>query len=185
MMIQLLNQARKLVGARGPRSNTQWYGQFGFACPQLGFHEYLWGSNRVVNQGLNHFLNVGLRGTGAISTFYLAPFAADVTPSATVTAANFGATLTEFTNYTQATRPVWTSDAAATAQFLENAVAPALYTVDVNAQSSIYGAGLLSVGTKSSGSGILVAAAKAPTAFTGLAAGFEVRIKYKLTGTSS
>lgn len=178
----LLDQARRIVGTRGPRSNVRFEGQFGFS---LNGGEYQWARNRIVNQGLNHLLNSSLRGEGTLSAFYVVPFVSNVTPTATVTAANFNATLTEFTNYTQAARPTWSSDAASTVQLLENATVPALFTVDVGAQTAIYGAGLSSVSTKSSGSGIIVAAAKAPAPFTGLAAGFDVRIKYRLTGSSA
>jgi len=183
--MNIIEQARRLLGGRNPNSEVQWYGQFGFACPQLGVHDFVWGKNRVVNQGINHLLNAGLRGEGVISAFYIAPFVADITPAATVTAATFNSTLTEFTNYSQPTRPVWTSDAASTAQFLENATVPSTITITAGAQTSIYGAGLLSVNGKGATTGILGAAAKAPAPFLNLATGFEVKLKYKISGASS
>lgn len=183
--MNIIQQARRLLGGRNPSSEIQWVGQFGFACPQLGVHDYVWGANRVVNQGINHLLNAGLRGSPVITLFYIAPFVADIAPAATLTAANFGSTLTEFTNYTQATRPVWTSDAAATVQLLENALVPATMTIDTGAQTSIYGAALISNNGKGSTAGSVIAAAKAPSPFLNLAAGFEVKIKYKISGTSS
>lgn len=146
---------------------------------------YVWTPNRVVNQGLNHFLNVGLRGENVISTWYMAPFAANVTPAANLTAATFASTTTEFTNYDESTRQTWTSDAASTAQTLANAAAPALFTIGADSQTTIYGAGLISAQAKEATSGVLVAAGRLPTALTGLAEGYEVRLRYRINGTSS
>ncbi len=183
--MNIIEQARRLLGGRKNDSEIKWFGQMGFACPQLGVHDFVWGRNRVVNQGINHLLNAGLRGEGIISAFYLAPFVADIAPAASTTAANFGSTLTEFTQYSQPTRPVWTPDGAATAQFLENAAAPSTITITAGGQTAIYGAGLLSVNGKGSTGGILMAAARAPSPFLNLAEGFEVKLKYRLSGASS
>lgn len=188
MSNNLLQQARELLGRRRAQSDVRWLGQMGFELRDDQSRilvPFAWGPNRVVNQGLNHLLNAGLRGEGIISNFYIAPFVADITPTASLTAANFGSTLTEFTNYTEGARPQWVSDAAATAQLIENAAAPAVFTVGADAQSSIYGAALMSSNVKGGTAGILVAAAKSPSPFLNMAEGFEVRIKYRLTGSSS
>lgn len=146
---------------------------------------FVWGKNRVVSQGLNHFLNVGLRGEGVIATFYLAPFAANVTPAANVTAATFASTLSEFTSYAESTRQVWTPDGPSTAQTLVNSVAPALFTVNGDGQTTIYGGGLLSTQAKEATTGICVAAGRLPNGLTGLAEGYEVRLRYRINGASS
>jgi hypothetical protein len=185
MFTHLLNQARRILGGRAPQSGLQWTGRFGFACPELGIHEFQWAKNRVVNQGLNHALNAALRGSDVISTWYVAPFVANITPVATITAANFDSTLTEFTNYTEAVRQTWTSDGAATSQVLVNSASPCVFTVDTGGQTSIYGAGLLSASAKNAVTGECFAAAKAPSPFLSLAAGFLVKIQYQITGTSS
>lgn len=175
------------------------YGQFGFnvrspngidvtarlTCAVVDEEGFAWGANRVVNQGLNHFLNAGLRGQDVVSTFYLAPFAANVTPAANLTASTLASTLTEFTNYTEPSRPVWTPDGAATAQTLTNAAAPALLTVGTGAQTTIYGAALVSAQAKEATSGIVIAAGRLPTGLTGLAEGYEVRLRYRINGTST
>lgn len=183
--LNLIEQARNILGRRRLSSSAVWAGQFGFACPQLGIYDTVWGKNRIVNSGLNHFLNAGLRGEGIVTTFYIAPYAADATPSAGLTAANFNASLTEFTNYSAATRQVWTSDGASTAQQLINDVAPAQFTVGNGLQTTIYGAVLHTSNVKGGATGVIVAGARAPSAFLNLAEGFEVRIKYRITGTSS
>lgn len=185
MFNSLVQQARRILGDHTPKSNTVWWGQMGFSCDQLGIFEPVWGDNRVVNSGLNHMLNAALRGEGVVAAFYVAPFAADFSPSATLTAANFNSTLTEFTNYTETTRPVWTSDGVSTAQQLENLAAPALITIGAGAQLAIYGGVLHSNNVKSGTTGFIFAGAKAPAPFTNLAAGFEVKLRYRVSGTSS
>lgn len=185
MFDQLLSQARRILGARDLHSNTRWLGQMGFSCDQLGIYEPVWGPNRVVNSGLNHMLNAALRGEDITTVFYLAPFLADVAPAATLTAVNFNSSLTEFTNYSEATRPVWTSDGPSTAQQLENLAAPALITIAAGAQTTIAGAVLHSNNVKGGTTGFIFAGAKAPSAFASLATGFEVKLRYRVAGTSS
>ena len=164
-------------------SNLQYHESFGF---QVNDGPEIWTPNRVVNQGLNYALNAALLGQGVNSTWYIAPFAANVTPAANVTGANFASTLTEFTNYSQATRPAWNPDGASTAQELINDANPALFTVGAVSQTTIYGAGLLSVSGKGATTGICFSAGLLTGAgLTGLAEGFEVRIKYRLTASSA
>ena len=178
-------------------SSASWRGQFGYnvrnangtdiTAQLLGAPAddgFAWGRNRVVDQGLNHMLNAGVLGTGIISNWYIAPFAAAVTPAANLTAATFTATLTEFTNYTEPTRPQWVADGASTALILENAAAPALITVGAGAQTTIWGSGLLSAPAKSSTAGTLLAAARRASVFN-VEEGFEIRMRYRLTGSSS
>ncbi len=171
------------------RSNFLMAEQFGFEVRddsgKLVTPGFVWTPNRFVDQGLNYTLNAAFRGEGVISTWYIAPFAANVTPAANTTAANFTSTLTEFTNYTEPNRVAWTSDGAATALELINDAAPALFTVGAGGQTTIYGGGLLSAQAKSSTSGTLAAAGKLTAGLTGLAQGFEVRLKYRLRASSA
>lgn len=181
----LIRQARRILGRRYAQSGVRWQGQFGFACPQLGIHDFVWNRNRVVNTGLDAILNAFFRGEGVPAALYIAPFGVNVAPPASLTMANFNTTLTEFTNYDEATRQTWTSDAASSAQLLENTAAPALFTVGAGAQTSIYGALLTTNNVKGGTNGTAVAAALAPAPFLNLAQGFEVKIKYRITGASS
>lgn len=171
------------------KSNFQLAEQFGFEVRDdsglLLTPGFVWTPNRVVDQGLNYLLNAAFRGEGVISQWYIAPFAANVTPAANTTAANFASTLTEFTNYTEANRPAWVTDAAAATLELINDAAPSLFTIGSGGQTTIYGAGLLSQAAKSSTAGVCAAAGKLPTGLTGLAAGFEVRLKYRLRASSA
>ncbi len=165
-------------------SNLQLHESFGFS---VNGAPYVWTPNRVVNQGLNYTLNVALHEQAKISAWYIAPFVANVTPAADVTAANFASTLTEFTSYSEPNRRVWTPDGAATALELINDAAPALFTVTGGGQTAIYGAGLLSAQAKGATTGMLFAAGRLQggASLTGLQEGFEVRIKYRVTGSSA
>lgn len=167
---------------RARQANFQVVEQFGF---QVNDGPWIWTPNRVVDQGLNYILNAAFRGEGVISTWYVAPFAANVTPAANTTAQNFTSTLTEFTNYTEANRVTWVSDGASTALELINDASPALFTIGSGGQTTIYGAGLISAQAKSSTSGTLGAAGKLTSGLTGLAEGFEVRLKYRLRASSA
>ena len=179
-----------LASVLGRASNFQITEQFGFEVRDdtgaLITPGYVWTHNRVVDQGLNYLLNAAFRGEGMISTWYIAPFATNVTPAANTTAQNFASTLTEFTNYTEPNRVTWVTDAASTALELINDAAPALFTIGSSTtQTSIYGGGLLSAQAKSSTSGVLGAAGKLPNPLLNLAQGFEVRLKYRLRASST
>lgn len=185
MLKNLLRKA--MFGSAG---NFQVKEQFGFEVRddtgKLVTPGYVWTHNRVVDQGLNYLLNAAFFSGATIqANWYIAPFAANVTPAANVTAQNFASTLTEFTNYTEANRPIWTPDAAATAMELINNAAPSLFTIGAGPQTSIYGGGLLSASAKSSTSGVCAAAGKLANPLTGLAEGFEVRLKYRLRASSN
>lgn len=176
-MRQFIQQVRDRFG-----SSALWRGQFAYAVNGGEFGP--WERNRVVDQGLNYILNAALRGESVLSSFYIAPFVTNATPAANLTAATFAATLTEFTNYTETARQQWVTDASASALVLENANAPALITIGSGAQTTIWGAGLLSASPKSSTSGVLVAAQKRTAALT-VEEGFEIRIKYRILGSST
>lgn len=193
MLKKLLDNARDWLG-----SSANWRGQFGYQMIDAhgvdrtrmlgGVMEegFAWGRNRVVNQGLAQLLNAGLRGEGVISSFFIAPFSGNVAPAANLTAADFAAVQSEFTNYTEANRVPWVTDGAATptSVFLTNAAAPALFTIGGGAGGVIWGAGLLSAQGKSSTSGVLMAAQRRGAALN-VEEEFEIRIRYRLSGSSS
>lgn len=148
---------------------------------------YLWTPNRVVDQGLNYALNAALRADGVISAWYLAPFAGNVTPNASVTASNFASTLTEFTNYDEPNRVAWVPDGAATAGVIVNNTTPAVFTIGSGPQDSIYGAGLLSAQAKGATTGVCFSAGRLQggSGLLNLQEGYEVRLKYRITASSS
>ncbi len=144
--------------------------------------------NLIVNEGLEYLLNVGLSAGAQLSTFYVAPFYNNNTPTATLTAASFTATQGEFTNYTEPARPTWV-DAGVVSQYIENSVTPALITVGsgiVNPNDvQVWGAALISASGKLSPSGTMIGCAKFIAARTGLQLNDELRLKYRVTASSS
>lgn len=140
--------------------------------------------NLVVNQGLNHFLNAAIPPTGGytpITQWYVAPYSGNYTPTATLTAANFTATATEFTAYDSATRLALTVATAATAQTTGNSGSEALVELSAGGPYNIYGAGIISVTAKSATTGILLAAVRFATPRLNLAGGDRLGLEYVIT----
>ena len=113
-------------------------------------------ANLVVNQGLNHILNVEFDAATQLTNWYLGIYKANYTPVATDTAANIASNSTESADYTSATRPVWTP-AASTAQSITNSASQATFTF--NASITVYGAFLISNSTINGTAGTLFGAA--------------------------
>jgi hypothetical protein len=149
---------------------------------QIGDDPWSIDPNIVVDEGILHILSVALDQGSANAAFYVVPFSGNVTPASTLTAATFTATTTEFTNYDEATRVLWSNDAAAS-NAIGNTTTPATFTIG-SGGGTIRGAGLISVATKSATTGVLIAAARFSADKT-MAEDEELRVKYILTGTSS
>lgn len=136
--------------------------------------------NRMVDQGLEHILSVIFSSGTKVATWYIAPFANNVTPAASWTTTNFTATAGEFTNYTEATRQTWVAGAV-TALSIGNASNRAFFTVGVGAQATIWGAALISSSAKSATSGTLAAAAKMVNSRDNLQEGDSIGIGYTVS----
>ncbi|MDN5939335.1 MAG: hypothetical protein L0H83_11830 [Salinisphaera sp.] len=132
--------------------------------------------NIVVNQALDSVLDSFFVGTTPPTAFYLAPFSGNVTPAATLTAATFASTLTEFTDYSESTRQVWTPGAVAS-QAVDNSASVATFTVSV-AGGTVWGFGMLTASAKSATTGLCVAATKDAESRTGLAIGDTLNVNY-------
>jgi len=137
--------------------------------------------NIIVNQGLNHILDVVLHGTAATNPWYIGVFEGNYTPLATDTAATIVAAATECTAYTEGVRQTYV-EAAASSQVTTNSASKATFTF--NATKTIYGAFLSSVSTISSTSGVLLAADKAATAKS-VTSGDQILVTYALTLTAA
>lgn len=116
--------------------------------------------NLICNEGLDHILNVLLRGTTQVSPWYTGLFEGDYTPSATVTAATITSASTESTAYDETTRVEY-NEAAASSQSTTNSANKATFTM--NATKTIYGAFLASASAKSATTGTLLAATRFST----------------------
>lgn len=114
-------------------------------------------TNLVVNEGLNHLLDVTFHSGTQVGTWYLGLFEGNYTPAAAATAANIASAATECTAYDEATRQEY-KEAAASSQSITNAADKATFTM--NATKTIYGAFLVSNSTKGSTSGILFSAGR-------------------------
>jgi hypothetical protein len=123
-------------------------------------------------------IKAALAGFAQISTWYIAPFSNAVDPTSALTAANFHATLAEFTNYDEVTRIEWDQDAEAS-QSIANAATLATITCSAGG-GTINGIAVLSVSTKSSGAGTLLSAIRFGTARP-LEEGDELSFRYTAT----
>lgn len=110
--------------------------------------------NLVVNEGLDHLLDVTLSGATQITTWYVGLMAATPTVAA-ADVMNSHAGWTEFTAYDESVRQTWT-DAGVSSQSVTNSASKASFTVSTNS-SSIGGAFLVSNSTKSGTTGVLYA----------------------------
>lgn len=139
--------------------------------------------NLVVNEGLNHFLNVVLGATSKIASWYLALFKGNVTPAGTWTCATFDSLATELTEYSETTHPAFVNGTS-TAQSIDNAGNEGVFTI--NGTVTCYGAALMSQSTKPTpaSGGTLIAASRFASARS-LVASDELNVGYGVSMTSS
>lgn len=140
--------------------------------------------NLFSTEGLIYVLNAAFKQAAQAPAFYLAPFAGDVDPDATLTAANFAARMTEFTAYNEATRPAWSVAAASGTADIGNAASPAAFTINADG-STIWGFALLTGSVKQAVTGTLASCFKLDTARDNLKAGDVVNVQYTITGTDA
>lgn len=145
---------------------------------------YVEDQNLVVNEGLNYFLSVALAQGVQIANFYVAPYSGAYTPVATLNAASFNTNATEFTNYTETTRPLWVEGSVAS-QVVNNNSTPALITISNGGVTTVSGAALISESTKNSSAGTLISCVRFSAARTGLTQNDELRFKYQIAASSA
>lgn len=141
------------------------------------------GHNTIANEFIDLLLNVVLGNASAPSAWYIAPFTSSTAPTNALTGATFTATQTEYTAYTESTRQQWVKDAASTAEVMQNANAPAVFTIGTGG-ATITGAGMLSASAKSATSNTLAAAGLFSAANT-LGAGSKLTVEYGISGTAT
>lgn len=138
-------------------------------------------SNIVPTEGLNYLLSAGVAGGSQVSPWYVALFEGNYTPVAGLTAATFTAAATECTAYDEAARVAYV-EGTPSGGVVDNSASRAVFTM--NATKTIYGGALLSVSTKSSTSGTLLAAARFSSS-RAVVDDDELSVRYSLTLTSS
>lgn len=140
--------------------------------------------NDMAYECLDDVLKVYFAGGAQRTAFYIAPFSANVTPDpATLTAANFAATQTEFTAYSETARPVWTPGDVS-GQQIDNSGNVATFTVSAD-NSTIWGFAMLTAAPKSATTGLLVCCAKDSAARDNLRAGDKLNVEYDLSATDA
>ena len=113
--------------------------------------------NIMPTEGLNHVLNVVLKGSTQIGTWYLAPFEGNYTPIAGDTAAAFPAAATECTAYSESTRQQFVPGTVS-AGALDNAASRAEFTF--NATKTVYGGFMTGASAKGATTSVLLSAVK-------------------------
>ena len=123
--------------------------------------------NILPREGLSHMLDeVFHDDTGNhVTTWYCMLHSGTGTPTETITAATYHSTQTEITSgsegYSQANRVAWVPDAVDTVNTeVVNDASPAAFTIVTATSLDVNGAGLTSVSTKGSTSGVLASAGK-------------------------
>ena len=143
--------------------------------------------NLLPTQGRNALLDIALGSVSKETNWYFAPFATATAPTNSLTAANFAATQTEFTNYDEAARVLWTPGAAANG-VISNSATPVSITIGAltgTVNTSIHGLALISASPKGSTNGKLAACTLFATARLGLQDDDILGLRYTITLTSS
>jgi hypothetical protein len=139
--------------------------------------------NVVTDEGIFNLETIFFAGGSVPAAFYIEPFSANAVPASSTTAANFNSTLTEQTNYSQAGRVAWTPGASSGGA-IANTASPAQFTINAATQNA-YGAGLVTVSTKLSGTGFLYAAAQFSTPKLAMGVGDNLYVVYTMSLVSS
>lgn len=117
-------------------------------------------SNLMPTEGVNHLLNVTLKGGTQVATWYLGLFEGNYTPTVNDTAATFPANATESTAYAAATRMAW-APGTVSAGVLDNSASKAEFVA--TAAKTIYGGFMTSAAAKSATSGALISVVRFPS----------------------
>lgn len=137
--------------------------------------------NIIPTAGLNHLLSVLVAGGAQVNPWYVALFTNNVTPAATLTAANFASTMGEFTGYAESNRVTYVEGTPA-AGAVDNDASRAEFTI--NAPATLRGGALLSAQAKSAVIGEILACARFG-ADRAVIAGDTLQTKYTLSATSA
>ena len=107
----------------------------------------------ITTEGMNYLINAGFKGGTQYSTWYVAPYKANYTPTAGDTAAATIPLLTESTAYVGASRPAVTLGTVAGGAVNNSAV---VLEIESTADETWYGAMLISTNTKGQAAGVLI-----------------------------
>ena len=144
---------------RGLRNNW-WKFECFYPNGQLKWVEVI--PNIVVDEGIDHSLDVIFLGGTAYSSWYVALFNSDSTPAATWDYAGIGTDQTEFTDYDETARPTWNPGSISNHTLTDQVS----FTASTGVSTTIYGSYVVNVSTKgdnASGIGIMWCATRFST----------------------
>lgn len=116
--------------------------------------------NLVPYEGLNHMLNVTLKGATAVGTWYVGLFEGNYTPTTDVKASTLPGLATECTAYTPAAR-VEFQEGTVTTGSVDNSAALAEFTF--TADKTVMGSFISSAQSKGSTAGVLLSVVRFPS----------------------
>jgi hypothetical protein len=143
--------------------------------------------NIVPIEALNYILRAGLRMGQQFGNWFVAPFLNNISPPAGLTAANFAATMGEFTAYTSTTRVPYVIPTDPTNGSFSNNDSPATFTGDSTIGQSgidIWGFAILSNGGKGSTLGNIFCAAQMSKS-RNLDQDSDISLRYTVNAVSS
>ena len=136
-------------------------------------------NNTATLEGLDDILSVYLAGGAQHTAYYFAPYSNNVAPDQTITAANFVATMGEFTNYTAGSRQGWTPGAVA-GQSVDNTASTAQLVIGTGG-GTVRGSALVTASAKSATTGKLPFIAAFTDGAAVLNAGSKLNLEYTVS----
>lgn len=145
-------------------------------------------ANTLLDQGINHILNVTMPPSGGyaqVTQWYFAPFSGNYTPDPAHTAATLPAASTEFTAYASANRLALTIPAAASAKVTGNTGNEVQLVFNAGGPYNIYGAHIVSSSAKGATTGIALASVRLASPKLGLTGGEKIGLEYVLSAADA
>lgn len=150
-----------------PQSKVLIGGYFGVEAYRAGeiLYPFTWEKNIVVDEGLQHILDVVLHGTTAVNPWYVGIFEGNYTPLASDTGTTISSNATESNKYDELTRREYVEAAASSAPVTTtNSANKATFTI--SATVTIYGAFLHEAEEKTADAGYNVGTLLAASKFS-------------------
>lgn len=161
---------------------------FGPSFEERG-HDTIVGENLVVDQGLILALINVLAAGVQVNQWFLMPYKNNATPQSSWNGQNVSANAGEFTNYDEATRPlfVFPDPTTISSPSINNGASLAVTTIGAGADKTLWGGAVVSNSVKGAGNAgdKCFAAVKFPAARSGLQTGDGIGWQYQLTGVGS
>ena len=133
--------------------------------------------NRIPQAGIDFLIQTPFGDMASVSNFYCGLFKNNYVPVAGTVAADIPATMGEFVDYSEATRPIWTR-AYDNAGTLNNVASKAVFTPTQDA--TVYGSFIVSNQTKGANTGLLLSVVRFSTT-KALSVGLEAKLVCGLT----